>query len=136
MTVNITIDLHKVFIAIIIGVVFVCFITKIDKIVDIIEEHKTNNIIVLEEQKRETMRHKYSFEKAQIELEHKNSVEMAGILQNFENTNRVSNYEDNYQLKKIELKGTVLEVCANNYEKSSDFINCVRTILKNEIIKE
>ena len=43
--------------------------------------------------------------------------------------------EEQEWVKKIEFKDTVFESCANYYEKSVDFMDCVRNILKNDLYK-
>ena len=81
------------------------------------------------------MRCQYSFEKAKGEEEHKKNIEILNLMQKFEDNNRAMDYENSYQLKKIDFKGTVFESCANYYEKSIDFMDCVRNILKNDLYK-
>lgn len=107
----------------------------INDIVKNINDSKIQSIITTEEQKRETLRYQYSFDKNKREEEHKKNIEILNLMQKFEDSNRAMTYENDYQLKKIEFKGTVFETCSQYYEKSIDFIECVRNILRNDLDK-
>lgn len=132
---NISIDIHKILLVIVIGIVFIITISKLERIITIMAEQTKNNIITKNKESRENMRCQYSLEKAKREEEHKKNIEILNLIQKFEDSNRAIDYENSYQLKKIEFKGTVFESCANYYEKSVDFMDCVRNILKNDLYK-
>lgn len=132
---NISIDIHKILLVIVVGIVFIITISKLERVIIIIAEQTENNIITRNRENRENIRYQYSFEKAKREEEHKKNIEILNLMQKFEDSNRAIDYENNYQLKKIDFRGTVFESCANYYEKSIDFMNCVRNILKNDLYK-
>lgn len=86
--------------------------------------------------KKELIKYEYSYNKAVKEDDHKRIKELLEMTKSFRDNDRTMEYENNYQLKKIELKGTVYETCADSYEKSKDFVECVRAILRNDVINK
>lgn len=115
-------------------ITLLCFY-NINFILEKNNDRKIEIILTEAEKEKELIKFKYSYNKAEEDNKHLKTKEILNLMQSFENSNRAMNYENDYQLKKIEFKGTVFESCSQYYEKSIDFIDCVKNILRNDLYK-
>ena len=113
---------------------FVCF-RYTEKVIEMSKQKEMELLILKSEEEKELIKINYSYEKARKDDELKRNKEILELVNNLENSRIMLDYENNYQLKRIEFKGTVFETCSNTYEKSNDFIDCIRNILRTEILK-